>query len=84
MVPRMRGAYSGGMLVEPQRLRFDGTQHYPAGRVVINFASNLQNEKGLLDKMPPKSQGYVYSLKGGILWCLQTFSNVALVALRAV
>jgi len=65
-------------------LKCDAIEHYPTGRVVMNFICSLQNEKDLLDKITAKSQGCVYCFRGGILRCLHTFSSLALVALRAV
>lgn len=54
-------------------VKFNMIEHYSACRFVKNFICSLQNEKGLLDKIPPKSQGCIYSFRGGILWCLHTF-----------
>lgn len=51
------------------RLKSNVTEHCPTCGVVRNFSCTLQNEKDLLGRIAPKSQGCVPCLRGGILWC---------------
>lgn len=81
---KWRGNNSFTLWSGTQRLKLNVIEHYPTCKVVMNFLCSLQNEKGLLDKIPPKSQGCIYCLRSGILQCLHTFPSLALVALRTI